>query len=149
MTTLTNYFNNNRAGAVPSLMGRPVWDELFDTFFEDPSTAVKRSTSGYPVTDIYRDDDGNSVVECALAGFSKEDLNIEIQDNIITVSASHEGGDITENSRRIARRAFNKTFVDYDNALNLEGASATFTNGLLQVTIPPVAESPVKKLVIE
>ena len=85
MTTLTNYFNNDRTVPVPSLLGRPVWDELFDTFFEDPSTAVKRSTSGYPVTDIYRDDDGNSVVECALAGFSREDLNIEIQDNIITL----------------------------------------------------------------
>tara|TARA_Y100000310_G_scaffold113980_1_gene112413 strand:+ start:132 stop:575 length:444 start_codon:yes stop_codon:yes gene_type:complete len=147
MTTLTNYFNDNRA--VPSLMGRPVWDELFDTFFEDPSTAAKRSTSGYPVTDIYRDDDGNSVVECALAGFSKEDLNIEIKDNTITVSADHNGSDVTEYSRRIARRSFNKTFVDYDNTLNLEGASVTFTNGLLQVKIPPVEESPVKKLVIE
>jgi|7_EtaG_2_1085326.scaffolds.fasta_scaffold01878_6 HSP20 family molecular chaperone IbpA len=149
MTTLTNYFNNDRTVPVPSLLGRPVWDELFDAFFEDPSTAVKRSTSGYPVTDIYRDDDGNSVVECALAGFSREDLNIEIQDNIITVSANHSGGETTENSRRIARRSFSKSFIDYENILNLDGASATFTNGLLQVTIPPVEESPVKKLVIE
>tara|TARA_B100000029_G_scaffold402366_1_gene401843 strand:- start:252 stop:656 length:405 start_codon:yes stop_codon:yes gene_type:complete len=134
---------------VPSLLGRTVWDELFDNLFEDPSIAVKKSTSGYPVTDIYRDDDGNSVVECALAGFSKEDLNIEIQDNIITVSANHSGGESTENSRRIARRSFSKSFIDYENILNLNGASATFTNGLLQVTIPPVEESPVKKLVIE
>jgi HSP20 family molecular chaperone IbpA len=71
-----------------------------------------------------------------LAGFSKEDLNIEIkpENNTITVSAAHEG--TGENKRRIARRSFTKTYVNYDNNLNLNNTTAEFSNGLLTLVLP-------------
>ena len=47
--------------------------------------------------------------------------------------------------RRIAKRAFSKTFVDYQNNCNLANSKATFENGLLKITIPNnTAEVPIK-----
>jgi HSP20 family molecular chaperone IbpA len=99
----------------PSLLGRGVFDDFFDSFFQDFGSLQRRSTQGYPVADIFTDDDGNTVMEFALA-------------------ANVEGGD--NSGRRIARRAFQKTFVNYDSNLDLASASAFFENGLLRITVP-------------
>jgi HSP20 family molecular chaperone IbpA len=121
---------------VPGLLGRSVFDDVFDTFFNDIPTHVKQSTQGYPVADIYSDADGNTVMEFALAGFSKENLTIEVkpEERTLTVAANTEDGGTSE--RRIARRSFSKTYVNYDDNLDLAGAKAQFENGLLSITVP-------------
>ena len=121
----------------PGLLGRSVLDDFFgDAFINDFSSLVKKSTQGYPVADIYRAEDGSTIMEFALAGFDKSDLNIDVRPDkkSITISASSESNSKSE--RRIARRGFSKTFVNYDNNLDLTKASADFKNGLLTVTVP-------------
>jgi len=137
MTNTISLFNNR----VPNLIGRTVWDDLFHSFFNEPETLVRRSTEGYPVTDIYRDQSGNQVIELALAGFKRDDLSVEIKDNQITVSAHKQDDDDSQVTRRIARRSFKKTFVDYSNKLNLAGSDASFEDGLLKISVPPLVEA--------
>ena len=131
MSNLTKFYG------VPSLLGRSVWDDMFTKL--EPNNLVRRSTDGYPVTDLYLDDDGNSVIECALAGFNKDQLTIEVKEGRITINAE-QGGEDSETARRIARRSFTKSFVDHSNKLDLEKAKASFENGLLRITVPPVPE---------
>jgi HSP20 family molecular chaperone IbpA len=126
MSNLVKYHN-------PSLLGRSIFDELFGDF----ASLARKSTSGYPVADIFSNEDGSTTLEFALAGFNKEDLTIEIQPEkssltIRAESTTTEG----DSSRRIARRSFQKTFVNYDSNLDLTASSADFHNGLLWVTIP-------------
>ena len=45
-----------------------------------------------------------------------------------------------DSSRRIARRNFSKTYVNYDSNLDLTKAEANFVNGLLTVRVPTRAE---------
>ena len=139
-TTLTTYR--------PSLLGSTVFDNIFDNFFTDFPRHMNKSTSGYPVADIYRDESGNTVMDFALAGFSKEDLTVDVQPEkrTITVSAA-DNEPSPQNARRIARRQFQKTYVNYDDNLDLTKADASFVNGLLTVTIPQRAQ--VKPLSIE
>ena len=125
----------------PSLMGRTAFEQIFDQVFGDQRNMIKQSTSGYPITDIYKDENENQVVEMALAGFTKEDIKIEVKENKISISHQAEpwqGDD--RPPRRIAKRSFERTFVDYHNKFNLAASSATFENGLLQIVIPPIAE---------
>ena len=125
----------------PSLMGRNAFEQMFDQFFGDHRTMIKRSTDGYPITDIYQDENQNQVIEMALAGFSKEDIAIEVKDNKISISHSAgpwRGED--RQPRRIAKRSFDRSFVDYHNQFNLANSKATFENGLLQIKIPPIEE---------
>ena len=125
----------------PGLLGRNVLDDVFDSFFVDFPRHLKQTTQGYPVADIFRDDNGNTVLEFALAGFKREELTIDIRPDkrSITVAANSniEEGD---SSRRIARRSFTKTYVNYDNNLDLSATEAAYADGLLTVTVPQRAE---------
>jgi len=126
----------------PGLLGSGVFDDVFDNFFTDFPRHLRQSTSGYPVTDIYNDDNGNTVMEFALAGFSRSDLNVDVQPErrSITVSATSSDNLDEQNPRRIARRNFHKTYVNYDDNLDISNASAIFENGLLTIIVPQRAE---------
>jgi len=123
---------------VPALLGNGAIDRLFEEFFQNPEPYVRQTTTGYPLTDIYKEEDGSQVIEMALAGFSKEDILINTEANKITISAdgSKLKGQLAENRRRIAKRAFKKSFVDYHNTLDFGSSNATFENGLLRIQIP-------------
>jgi len=143
----------------PSLLGRSVFDDILNSMLDFP-VLMDQTTRGYPVADIYSEDD-KTVMEFALAGFSKEELTIEIkpEKNSITVSAATAADPTIENAsdqlkekyrvfhRRVARRDFSKTYVDYDNKLDLSATTAEFENGLLRLTVPVKQEA--KPLTIE
>ena len=80
---------------------------------------------------------GSTVLEFALAGFTRDQLKIDVlpDEGSITV----EGETCTDEAaagRRIAKRSFKKTYVDFDRNLDLSSVSAQFENGLLTVTVP-------------
>lgn len=133
-TTITTYRR-------PSLLGRSVLDDLFgDGFFNEFPAYLRQSTQGYPVADIYRGEDGSTIMEFALAGFRKEDLIVEISPEKRSITIAAGSGAEKQSERRIARRSFTKTFVNYDNNLDLSEAIAVFEDGLLTVKVPPRPE---------
>jgi len=134
----------------PDVLGFSVFDDLFKDFFgQDYSRAIRKSTEGFPVTDMYRDEDGNQVIEMALAGFAKENLQVEVKDKNITIRCVAQESEDGETSRRIARRSFEKTFVDYDNKLDLASANVKFENGLLSISLPYAKEKKQKPNLLE
>ena len=122
----------------PSLLGSRVFDDVFSNFFSEFPSHLQRTTSGYPVADIYRGEGGSTVMEFALAGFNKGDLSVDIQPDKRSITVSAESGADEEDgkARRIARRSFKKTYVNYDDNLELGESTASFENGLLTVTVP-------------
>ena len=132
MTTLTTYR--------PNVLGRTVFDEIFNSMLDMP-TLINKTTQGYPVADIYKNDDGSTTMEFALAGFDKDELNVEVkpEERTITVSAASDNG--SQAQRRIARRSFKKTYVNYDNNLDLTAAKADYKNGLLTISLPTRPEA--------
>ncbi len=126
----------------PGLIGRSVFDDIFNSMLDFPAL-VNRTTQGYPVADMYRDDKGDTVLEFALAGFSKNDLVVEVkpEKNTITVSANQSQDEDKSINRRIARRSFSKTYVNYDNNLDLNMTTAEFENGLLRLVLPQRPEA--------
>jgi len=127
----------------PSLLGSRIFDDAFDNFFSDFPTLLRQTTQGYPVSDIYQNERGDTVMEFALAGFSKQDLSIEVKPEKRSITVQAESKSEEESSdRRIARRSFEKTYVNFDNNLDLTSVSAEFENGLLCITVPmrPEAE---------
>ena len=132
MTTLTTYR--------PNMLGRTVFDEIFNSMLDMP-TLINKTTQGYPVADIYKNDDGSTIMEFALAGFNRDELSVEVkpEERTITVSAASDSN--TQVQRRIARRSFKKTYVNYDNNLDLTAAKADYKNGLLTINLPTRPEA--------
>lgn len=134
----------------PGLLGHKYLSEVFDNLFGDEhfmDGAIRHTTKGYPVADIYRDDDGSTVLEFALAGFKKKELSIDIQPDKRSITITGQVDEDNEKRQRIARRNFTRTYVNYDDNLDLAGAKASFENGLLSVRVPQRPE--VKSLSIE
>ena len=119
----------------PSLLGSRVFDDVFDNFFNDFPTLLRQTTQGYPVADIYGNENGDTVLEFALAGFSKANLSIDVkpENRSITVRANTDLDEGNDTNRRIARRSFEKTYVNY---LDMSAISANFENGLLTIVVP-------------
>ena len=133
----------------PGLLVNNVFNNIFDELFENDFTRhLQESTQGYPVADIYREEDGATILEFALAGFKRDELSIDVQQDkrSITVSANSENEE-SQKRKRIARRNFSKTYVNFDNNLDLSSAAAVFENGLLTIRVPQRPE--LKPLSIE
>ncbi len=128
----------------PGLLGHKYFEEVFDNLFGDQhfmDGAIKRSTKGYPVVDIYRDDDGSTILEFALAGFARDELKVDVQPGKRTITVAGEVDETNRKRSRIARRNFVKTYVNYDDNLDMSKADAKFENGLLTVKVPQRPEA--------
>ena len=123
----------------PGLLGHKYLSEVFDNLFGDQhfmDGAITATTKGYPVADVYRDDDGSTVLEFALAGFKREELKVDVKPGEKTITITGTAEEDNDKRSRIARRNFSRTYINYDNNLDLAKANASFENGLLSVRVP-------------
>ena len=88
------------------------FDDLFDHFNNTLEYSVKQQTS-YPPYNINKVDELNYQIEMALAGFSKNDIEIKYADNQLTIkSIENEDKDEKETLHRgISKRKFSRTFT--------------------------------------
>jgi molecular chaperone IbpA len=87
----------------------------------------------YPVYNVIRKDEDNYIVQVAVTGFSKDDIEITVNDQDLIIKGSAEKDENTEFIHKgIATRAFTRTFAlgDY-----MEVTGAKLENGLLSVTV--------------
>lgn len=87
----------------------------------------------YPVYNVIRRDEDNYVVQVAVTGFSKDDIEITVNDQDLVIKGNAEKDDSTEFIHKgIATRAFTRTFAlgEY-----MEVTGAKVENGLLSVTV--------------
>jgi HSP20 family protein len=119
---------------VQPLLGMNAFDFILDEFFTNPNPRFK--TQNYPITDTYTDNDGNQVIEMALAGFDKKDIKISVKQNQIEIGYNSKKKKDHKEIRKIAKRSFIKQFVDHHNQLDFQQTKASFENGLLKIIIP-------------
>ena len=115
----------------------------FDGFFNRLSN-MDIAQSGYPPYNIRKLNDLQYVVELALAGFSKSDIEVEVTDGTLTIrsiTAKDDGGDNDENNeinfvhRGIAKRTFSRAFQLSDDIIV---QSADLQDGMLIVNLERV-----------
>ncbi len=105
-------------------------------------------------TDI-RDLGDKFVLEAELPGFEKGDINIDLKDGMLTISAEHkESNDKKDKEGNYIRRersygSFSRSF-DVTN-IDESAIDASFKNGVLELTLPKKEdkEEPVKKIEIK
>lgn len=98
---------------------------------------------GFPLGEMTQAD-GKIKIELALAGYKKEQLSVDVEDDCIVISADK----CEDTSRVLSRKAFRKAYY-LGNDVDWAKTEAKYKDGLLTVTIPEVVEEEKKKTTIE
>jgi molecular chaperone IbpA len=111
------------------------------------SQALDRDEGGYPPYNIEKTDEDAYRIAVALAGFSKDDVEIVSENNRLTVRGAIKDKDgKTYLHQGIAQRAFQRVF---DLADYIVVAGATMENGLLVIELRRVLPDALKPRTIQ
>lgn len=108
------------------------FDQITDMMDRIMSNDTNNQT--YPPYNIEKTADDSWRISIAVAGFSDEDLNVEVKENALHVTANRSEDDTERNyvHRGIATRAFNRRFHLADH-VKVTGAS--HENGMLHIDL--------------
>jgi len=122
------------------------FDEVFDTF-ETLSTSNTFSNS-YPPYDIVKVDDYKYNVELAVAGFSKDDIQVDYADNTLTIESKKETKEDEDKfiHKGISKRYFKRSFTIADDVV-VNGAE--LKDGLLTIELEKILPEGKKPKTIE
>lgn len=111
-------------------------DKVFENLHRAHDTFAK-NIPGYPPYNIAKVDEDKYVIEMAVAGFGKQNLELELADNTLTIKGGvvNSEPDIVDNPmeyiwKGIADRSFTRKFTLADT---VEIKNAELVNGMLKV----------------
>ncbi|MDJ0646348.1 MAG: Hsp20/alpha crystallin family protein [Flavobacteriaceae bacterium] len=113
----------------------PFFPTLVDDIFREFST----TNSTLPAVNIKEDENAFSV-EVAVPGLAKEDIKINIENNVLTISSERksENEEKKENytRREYSYQSFKRSFKLPKDTVDTDNISASHVNGELTITIP-------------
>ncbi|MCD6352851.1 MAG: Hsp20/alpha crystallin family protein [Proteobacteria bacterium] len=106
--------------------------------------------SWYPSVDIH-EDKNNLIIKAELPGIKKEDVSIEIKDNVLTIKGERKRDEEIkrENYHRIERvyGSFSRSFTLPD-AVKEDKVKAGYKDGILEITLPKAEKAQTKAIPI-
>jgi len=104
----------------------------YDRMFDDLHR-VSTPSQTYPPYNIVKYTDTSYVIELAVAGFREEELDVTLENNILTVSGSQENREEREYLfQGLSAKSFNRTFTLAEHVVV---SGAEYTNGVLLVKL--------------
>jgi HSP20 family protein len=140
--TLVKYNRNRLSPRFPSL-----FDEFFgrDAFDLNPWHGQRPAV---PAVNI-REEDDHFAIELAAPGLKKEDFQVALNDNTLTIKSERQvENEETNDEQKFTRRefsyqAFERSFT-LPETVDTEGISARYEDGVLLLTLPRKAEAQVE-----
>lgn len=106
--------------------------------------SIANNGSSYPPYNVVDGDDGKTVLEIALAGFTNNDIEVTTQQHVLTVTANKSA---QEKERKyqykgISQKSFSR---NWQMAEDVEVDSVDFRDGLLTVVLKELPEKQKRK----
>ena len=128
------------------------FDDMFDQFENMLGSGALTMQSNYPPYNIRKVGKDNYAIELALAGFNKKDVEVEFEDNLLTVRTKQinksdeksANGEIIH--KGISHRQFSRSFTIADD-VKVDGAE--LKDGLLTISCERIVPEHKKKKLIE
>lgn len=129
--SLINWKKNNLFPTVDSLWGdfldRDFFSKKLELGTSVPAVNTKETEEAY-------------VLEIAVPGMQKEDINVDLDNNLLTISSEKEEEKEEKDGEKITRRefsysSFNRSFQLPEN-IDTEAISANYSDGLLKLSLP-------------
>ncbi len=131
----------------------PIWREMdrlqkdMNRLFSDLPSNRMRSASAFPAVNVWAAED-SALVTAEIPGLSKDDLEINVTGDTLTLSGVRKSEKVPEGSQYHRRE---RKFGEFSRSIQLpytvdvNKVKATFKNGVLKVELPRVeAERPKK-----
>ena len=128
------------------------FDDMFDQFESMLGNGGMTMQSNYPPYNIRKTGKDNYSIEVALAGFNKKDVDVEFEDNILTVRTKQLNKSEDQNvdgeiiHRGISQRQFARSFTIADD-VRVNGAE--LKDGLLTIACERILPDHKKKRLID
>ena len=117
------------------------YDDVFDTFESFFDSDLRIPTINYPPYNIVKTGKNAYDIEVALAGFNKKDIDVSVEDGVLTIeskmSDKDESKDEDDNTiyKGISKRYFKRQFTI---ANDVEVKGAELKDGLLKVSMEKI-----------
>jgi len=134
---------------------RRMLDTLDSTFFNDPLfgdffALQSAKSSRFPKLDVWETEAAYEI-EANVAGLNKDEVNVTVNDNYVTLSGEKKESRKNENGKYLVSELSYKKFhrqIPILGMVNQDGVVAKYDNGILRITLPKVVEvKPVSKKV--
>ena len=123
------------------------FDRVFDRLVDYGTTY---ETGGFPPYNIRKTDDFKHVIELALAGFSKDEIEVVLTDGVLVIKSADLLSQTDPNEglvhKGIAKRSFTRKFTLADD---IEIKDAKLKNGLLEIELEQIVPEHKKPKVIK
>lgn len=143
MSTLT-YYDPFRG--VRSLQGEI--NRLFDRDIDDSNGQLTQ----WPMRVDIREDENSIVVKADVPGMEQKDINVNVDNGMLTISEERTFSDEEHKDKyhRVERAygRFSRSF-QMPNTTNPENISATYKNGVLEVTLPKREEAKPRSIQVQ
>lgn len=128
------------------------FDDVFKNFDELMNSSRLSFQDVFPPINVFADEE-SVLLEVALAGYSKDELSVDIDGNKIIIEAKPVEEEEKKGKyfkRRIKKQAFKRAYELPNDVYDVNGTTVEFNNGLLAITIPAKKEaSTVKRIEIQ
>lgn len=128
---------------VPTLSSM-VQDLLKNDFTNWTNNNFSNTNTTIPAVNIIESKDDYRV-EMAAPGMKKSDFNIELKDNVLTISSDHRQGERNEDGHYLRRefsyQSFHRSFNLNSDVIDQSKIKATYQNGVLRLALPKREEA--------
>ncbi len=124
------------------------FDRMFGSFFPNVEEDSDQNVSWTPHLDVVETQEAY-LLEMDVPGVSRDDIQINLQDGVLTISGERSSRDVSENDSvvRVERHAgrFFRSFR-LPKQINEQKIEARHENGVLMVVLPKLEESKPRKI---
>jgi HSP20 family protein len=124
---------------LPTITRRSFRPFYMPNFFDEDFFPVLNNRNGSTPAVNIREDEKNYVLDLAIPGIDKKELNIDVNEDVLTISSEHKN-ESEENGNGYKRKefsysAFSRSFYIPEN-VNKEKIEANYKDGVLTLSLP-------------
>jgi HSP20 family protein len=134
---------NNNMKCAPRSFSNPFIRASFPGLFDAEIFGNELSRNA-PAVNI-SENEKSWIIEVSAPGFRKEDFKIKLENNVLTISGEHKEEEKEDNKnyrrREFKQSSFSRSFRLTKENVNDDGISASYENGILNLSIPKKEEA--------
>lgn len=127
----------------------PTLSNVFEDFLSSDFEKYFSPKTNSPLVNIF-ENENNFTLELAIPGFSKDEIELEVKEKVLTIASKKEEKEEEEKNEKreekytrkeFYKSAFKRSF-ELPKNIDKNAVEANYTNGILSITLPKLEPKP-------